>query len=107
MISIAAVVRLASIDMACTVAVTSLPHGGTPLVTGWADPWGKAVCSDEFGFSGALCVPFLSPPSLNSNVSKGVPMLSPMQSHLKSRLISENALFSKKKQNKGNLTRAV
>lgn len=56
MISIAAVVRLASVDVACTVAVTSLPHGGTPLVTGWADPWGKAVCSDEFWFSGALCV---------------------------------------------------
>lgn len=97
MISIAAVVRPAGIDMACTVAATSLPHRGTPLVTGWADPQGKAVCSDEFWLCGALCVSFLSPP-LNSSVSKALPMLSPMQSDLKSRLISENTFFTREKQ---------
>lgn len=52
-ISTAAGTQLASTDMACTAAATSLFHGETPLVTGWADLQGKVVCSDEFGLSGA------------------------------------------------------
>lgn len=60
MISTAAGAQLASTDMACTVAATSLFHGETPLVTGGADLQGKAVGSGEFGHSGVLDVSFSS-----------------------------------------------
>lgn len=97
MISIAAVVWPAGTDTACTVATTSLSYLGTPLLTRWADSQGKAVCSDEFGSLGH-CMSHFSPLSLNSNVSKALPALSPMQSDVKDRLISEIALFAREKQ---------
>lgn len=75
MISTAAGAQLASTDMACTAAATSLFHGETPLVTGWADLQGKVVCSDEFGLSGAWGVSLPSP-SRKSHVSKVLPLSS-------------------------------
>lgn len=50
------------------------------------------MCSDEFGSLGH-CMSHFSLLSLNSNVSKALPPLSPVQSDLKDRLISANAFF--------------